>query len=345
MEEKEKSCRMEEWVAYFLAGIAATDPEDRLKVLQTTFMKAAENKDDEMTYRLLYIIYQAYHEAEGGIALETDRDFGKASLRAYTRHCDYLKGVYWQLPRGPFLRKTKLEIIRLWMRQWQRWACDFTDKGEEAIDAFHFLVSAYIGKTDGDQWEFSTSTAEKDDVLKFFRDHTDYRFIPEIAEKWLKMPDVPEEIKKIFIIARARNGGIPLIERDIKNAEMLKPLDIENRSEAALEFHKKFCSELAIIDDRIKQFIKELGAGLCSKAEKIEIDKIRLSNQKSEYEIVLSICYKKNDLPYSSASQIADDIHLFFSKYNRGRYVQITYILQEEEEWRIAGSDIVYFSQ
>lgn len=342
--EEGKGCRVEEWANYFLTAMTAS-PEERLKVLQKAFIMATENKDDEMACRLMNIIYDEYSKAEQKIADETDRGYGEASFRSYAKHCDYFRSIYWQLPRGPFLWQTKLEIIRLWMRQWQRYACDFTDKDEEAAVAFRFIISAYRGKADHDELAYSTSITEKDGVLKLFREYTDHHFTPEIADKWLKQPNVPEEIRKIFILARARNGGTELVERDIKNAEMLKPLDVENRSEAALEFHKKLCDELAIIDDRIKQFIKELGAGPCPKAEKIKIDEIRFSSRESVYEIVLSICYKKNDLPYSSASQMAADIHLFFRKYNRGRYVRITYVLREEEKRHIDGSDIVYFSQ
>ncbi len=354
-EKKEiRERRVEELANYFFAVASAVSPEERLKVLQKAFTVAADKEDDEMTNRLMDAVRQVYKDEEEAVAFKTDMDYGKAGLRAYTRYCDYLRIIYPQLPfvgaglgglRETPIPQTKSKITQLWMRQWQRYACDFTDKDGEAVDAFSFLLFIYTGVVyEGAKPSCYVSREEKENILKLFRDYTDYRFTPEIAEKWLKQPNVPEEIRKIFIIARARNGGTKLVERDMKNAEMLKPLDVEKRSEAALAFHKKFCEELAIIDDRVKQFIKELGTGPCPKAEKINIDEIRFSSRESVYEVILSIYYKKNYLPYSSASGMAADIHRFFKKYNRGHYIRITYILREEEIEHIHGSDIVYFS-
>ncbi len=277
-------------------------------------------------------------------------------MRAYSKNCDYFKDVYWQFPENlgrrsincsdlinyPTLIQTKLEIIRLWMRQWQRYACDFQDKDEEAIEAFRFLISAYTGKLEDDiEVSLYVSQDEKEGILKLFREYTDSSFTPEIAEKWLKQPNVPEEIRKIFRMAWIRNGGQELFDRCMKNAELLKPLDVENRSEAELEFCQKFFRELEKVGGRVQKLIKELKEGPCLKAEKFEAIFHKLDD------ITLHIHYKKEDLISDSVvRKFIQDIRSFVSQCKSGRYAEIWFILWGDQAQRdhVANfKEMVYF--
>ncbi len=357
MEEKKdgkNQKRIEDMANYFFIAAEAVSLEERLKFFQKAFMVTANREDDELASKLVDLIYNVYRtEEDNKVAGETDGDYGKASLRAYTRWCFYLKSIYWQLPycrvaycnSGP-LPKTKEKIVQLWMRQWQRWACDFTDKDQEAVNAFNFLVSAYYGDANDGMKDRCVSKGEREGIVKLFRDYTDHRFTPEIVEKWLRQADIPEEIQKIFIIARARNGGVKLLEQEIKNAELLKPLNVENSSEAALEFHKKFCKELAEIDGKVQKLAEELLVSLLNKALKIEPIFTNLEN------VILNIYFEEGELPWEvkkipnigQSIQIVEDISAFLSKRKRaGRCANILFSFWDGDSCRGNYKNVVYF--
>lgn len=217
MEEKEKSCHIDEWANYFLAALSSS-PEERLKVLQKAFLLAAEKEDDETAKKLLDFICKGYSDMEIAVALKTDQDYRMAGFRADAKCCDIFRSVYWQLPQNRLawiiLPKTKLEIIRLWMVRWRNYDCNpYIKDDKKAVDAFNFLISIYNDENGGEN------------ILQLFRKYTNYNLTPEIAEKWLAQPNVPEEIRKIFRIAWIRNGGQELFDRCMKNAEIVKSLE------------------------------------------------------------------------------------------------------------------------
>ncbi len=214
MEEKEKSCRIDEWANYFLAALSSS-PEERLIVLQKAFMLAVKKKDDETASKLMDFIRKGYSDMEIAVALQADCDYRMAGFRADAKCCEYLKNIYRLLPDDgiimPVLPKTKLEIIRLWMVRWRNYDYNpYIKDDQKAVDAFNFLISFYNHEN------------KKQSILQLFREFTDHNFPPEIVEKWLKMPDVPEEIRKIFRIAWIRNGGQELFDRCMKNAEIVR---------------------------------------------------------------------------------------------------------------------------
>lgn len=249
--------------------------EKRTEILKEMFLEAAKNHNDEAANELLKLIDKEYDLEERKIADETDKHYGNADIRANANFYGYLKNVYWDLPdkiktgeeRGCFypyhypihgstLLKTKVQIIKVCIGRWAGYSYGrryFEEVDEQSLEIFNFLVDAYSGRG-----KCYISKEEKEEILKLFREKTDYYFTPEIAEKWLKVPNVPEEIRKIFILARARNGGMKLAERDMKNAEILKPLDVEDRSEAALKLHKRLSAQIKKLDEKTKKLLGNL---------------------------------------------------------------------------------------
>ncbi len=333
--------------------------EKRTEILKEMFLVAAKNHNDEAANELLKLIGKEYDLEERKIADETDKHYGNADIRANANFYGYLKSIYWELPdriktgeeRGIFppyerypiygstLLKTKVQIIKAFIGRWAGYSYGrryFEEVDEQSLEIFNFLVDAYSGR--GKCYVFKE---EKEEILKLFREKTDYYFTPEIAEKWLKHPNVPNEIRKIFILARARNGGTKLIERDIKYAEMLKPLEVEKRSSAMLSFCQKFFGEAKEIDEKIKQLIKELSDGPCSKAENFEIIFHGLDD------ILLHIHYKEEDLISDSAvRKMIQDIRTLVLRPRSGRYAKIMFILWEGQDYHgnIGSlSETVYF--
>lgn len=220
---------------------------DRIASLKEVFLGMATMSDDIEASVLIRELHEEYRRQEQKIANATTRDYGMASVRAYDKICDYLMEVYRLLPRDPRkdLSHTKQLMIDFLIRHWQRYACDIIND-EKALSVFRFFLGVY--KLSGGETDAVAQRA----ILSAFHEYTDYHFTPEIAEKWLKMPDVPEELRKIFRIAWIRNGGQELFDRCMKNAEMLKPLEPEKRSKAAMEFHQKFCQDLKVVDDKLR---------------------------------------------------------------------------------------------
>lgn len=237
-------------------------PEERLNVFKEMFMMAAKNHNDEAASELLSLIGKEYQRKERKISDETYHHYGNADNRADADFCEYLRSIYWELPDkkkvserrqhsspyeyipeyGPALLQTKAKIIELWMKQWARYDYNtgqkcFKEVNKESLRAFRFLIAVYAPR--GKDWLKQPYESEdeikargrmvfkeeQDEIFKLFRETTDVYFTPEIAEKWLKMPNVPEEIRKIFRIAWIRNGGQELFDRCMKNAEIVKSLE------------------------------------------------------------------------------------------------------------------------
>ncbi len=231
--------------------------EKRMNIFKEMFLETAKNHNDEAAGELLNLIGKAYQLKEHKIADETDGHYGKAARRANADFCEYLRGIYWELPDrkevgekrqwsspyeyipeyGPALFKTKSKIIKLWMGQWSGYyegRKNFEEVNKESLQAFRFLIAVYapLGKDWLKQPYESEDEIkargrmifkeEKEEFLKLFREAIDDSFTPEIAEKWLAQPRVPEEIRKIFRIAWIRNGGQALFDRCMKNAELVK---------------------------------------------------------------------------------------------------------------------------
>ncbi len=220
-----------------LTGISS---ETRIEIFKNAFLKAARDYNDEAAYGLLGVIGEEYSFKEKKIAEETNKHYGDAVQRANLGFGDYLRNVYWELPdkeqinancsnyldrryRSTLLR-IKAYILRICVGQWASYydgrIC-FEEVNEKSRKIFSFLVNAYNG-LEGLEFRRYVSKEEQDEILKLFREKTNSFFTPEIAEKWLSLPNVPEEIRKIFRISWIRNGGQELFDRCMKNAEIVR---------------------------------------------------------------------------------------------------------------------------
>lgn len=154
------------------------------------------------------------------------------------------------------------------------------DTSEWCIDLFRFIVKAYTPKLQiplFDVIDYARTQGEdikklSDEEIenrgrerKVFRAEQDYieallrDRLKETGssgcEFWIKQPNLPAEIVKIFAIARIRNSGKDFIMRDIMNADALRKFEIENRSDGALEVLDSFCERLQEIDNAVNNLL------------------------------------------------------------------------------------------
>jgi len=257
--------------------------EDRLKTLKETFLQAAKNRNDEAAEKLVKLIGKAYSQKEKKIAEGPDGDhhLGKATNRAKRQLYDYLIDVYWQLPDAKVSRefncstmlRTKFCILEHIIQDWQTESSFGTLRDiEKSIKAFRFLIAAFRplskkrypheGESESEikargRW---VSQEEKDKILGLIRKY-DIGFKPEKLAEWLKQPYLPTEFKKALAIARTRNGGPKLTQKDIRNTELLEPFSPEERSSAAIDLYIQFGQKVVILDLKVQKLLEQMKSG------------------------------------------------------------------------------------
>lgn len=283
--------------------------KQKIKRLKDVFQIAVENNNDETAKALLVNIKEAY--------LRQKRT--KQEKSPYSECIDYLMEAYWQLPdmeqrhdvmsANPIMLQTKFWILE---RVASEWTTEIMPRKitEKSIAAFRFLIAAFspldkefYPKQRSGESKFElkargrrVSSKERDKILELIRKQ-DTGFTPEEIEFWMSQPYLPYQFVKTLAIARTRNGGIDRIGRqsciwreDIRNAKLLKPFSPEERTEAAIDLHKRHCKAIVNLDKKVKELLKRMKADKeWDKREKIGASEYTLGDIRIAYESLFEI--------------------------------------------------------
>lgn len=232
--------------------------EDRIRRIKEFFLSVAKVHNDKAALEWLALLEKAYIKPPASKWL--------ASFEL----CEHLQKLYWELPDrlvsdpikqldGPTLLETKRRIVQIIICDWK------PELNERSFSVYRFLMSAYhqlqdIYERQGgslDRGPYSCARMafpeEQKQIAHLIREHTDRCFKPEHLEQWLKQPYMSNEIKRILIIARARNGGVELVERDTRNAEIVALFEPEQRSPETVRFFRYLGKKIASLEKEIAE--------------------------------------------------------------------------------------------
>jgi len=265
--------------------LSAATPSERVKKVEEAFLFAVKTFNEEAAIKLLELLEEPYNSMK-----ETDwKEWTWEKIRA--AFSDRLRELYWELPDArqdgtryselerkdipvyeSALVKTKLWIVKEVFRDWSR------EINFKSWKAFRFLVAAYEPDSKEhpkrkDESEDETrargrrvSKEEQEGILKIVRENIGDYFKPENLTSWLQQPCIPFAIQKVLILARARNGGMDLIKRELRNNELvemlLQPLKPETCSKAALILAKtllaKTLADIAELDQKVATLLPRI---------------------------------------------------------------------------------------
>jgi len=291
-----------------------SNDQERIKKLKATFLLAIKNRNDKTALKLLTLIDKAIHEKERGIAEGSngDKHLGNASDRADRDFRDWLMQIYWQLPdkkscqnpKYPALLDMKSWILNQIAHDWQKPYGRFGQEGPKinpiSITAFRFLTAAFNSYPEGrhipqneSEFEFKArghyaSEEEKEKIMDLLRKY-DSDLKPEELEEWIKQSWIPYEFKRILAIARTRNGGRELWQKDMHNAELLEPLSPDKRTPAALDLFQRKCKIIAGMDQKVQKLINQMESKDYSGNREIRVAEYVLGEKKIIYNTIFEI--------------------------------------------------------
>lgn len=301
---------------YLIADQLLTDMPDekRIKKLKEVFILAVRIDNDEAAVKLLKLINKAYQEKEIAIAKgpQGNGHLGRAGQRAIYQFRDWLKEIYWQLPDMKSERQASRPVMRPTMLQTKLWILEqiidswepksryylrkaTRDPAEESLEAFRFLIAAFVPFSKNYQprpgeskFEIKArgrkvSEEERNKILELLRNQN-VVFTPEELEEWLKQPQLPFDFERTLAIARTRKGGAELWRADIRNAQLVKPLSPDGRTEAALDLHNQHCQLIAGVDQKVQELIAQMHTGSFGRAEEIGASEYVLGEIKLGYQ-------------------------------------------------------------
>jgi hypothetical protein len=125
-------------------------------------------------------------------------------------------------------------------------------------------------------------------ILELIRKH-DTRFKPEELVEWLEQPWIPHKFERILAIARTREGGPDLWQKDIRNTELLKSFSPDDRTEAAIDLYKRHCEIIAGLDEKVQGLFKRMRSDGLVKGEEIGGSEYVLGEEKVSYNNLFEI--------------------------------------------------------
>ncbi|MDP3785033.1 MAG: hypothetical protein Q8R12_03070 [bacterium] len=305
---------------------------ERLEKLEQFVFGAAKVHNDEACLELLKLLKRAYEFAAYDLAgteiveLKPYEQERRARDLAEEKFQAKLMELYCNLPdrrkvsqterRDTFCGEFKETLVG--SKQWilkeiaPHWA---EERNPKSIAAFRFLCEAYASKGR------AIYPKERENILQIVQERTGGWFKPEHLEEWLKETDVPQEIRKKLVIARARNGGVELAERDIRNAELLKKLNPGIRSKAALKLFESDCEEIMELDEAISKLLTPMREYVAD----------------NEIELVLGYNYMASiliHLPGNCPKDVSEEIfrrsceHIKKWQKNEGRRIELSFLVK-----------------
>lgn len=293
-------------------------PSERIVKLEEAFSFAAKSFNSEAALKLLELLKKTSQDK----SLKGERTWEKVEEDFRS----WLKEVYRQLPDKRKERKVYSDVteyeeaipeVKLWMLK-------EIARGEDE-DIINFLSAAYAPHSAErpiseciEYWEIkfhgrAVFQKEAEAILQILREKLQH-FPPVVIERMLFEKPLfsrgwPGAFQNAMIIARARNGGRELVQRDIRNAEFLQAFRLEERSQAALGTAKSFLGHLFRFDVSVQELKKEMQKGW-------SIDRAKIGE--SEYvdgEILLEYTEGLTDmtimvkLPEDCSEELGRDIH------------------------------------
>lgn len=282
-------------VVYLERLIASLSPAEKISALKDAFFMAADRHNDNATLDLLGRLKEAFGQEEYRIENgEKHPHLGNASARAREKFTDFLKEAFFKIPASEKIDERYSDSEKKWMPVFSRtlpktkefiwktvakqWTPDLT---LSSINAFNFLTAIYspIPKYrglyhDANEYERlaygrTTYSEEAKGISDFIQFWTDSIWESELVEQWLARPRIPKKIEQSLILAWARNGGRALVNRYIKFAKQLRSLDLEQRSQAALDLHDRLSLNIKGLDEMVKELISAMHSGSSYKADRI----------------------------------------------------------------------------
>ncbi len=337
--------------------------EERIEKLKRFFWLMSKHSNDKAAAEFLTFLEEAYRIKEENIAEGPggNKHLGNAHDRANRKFRDYLMEIYWQLSNvkraatgqhpkedelRPTMLKTKYWILEQIANDWRpkRNAGSITEK-EAGKKAFEFLVKVYNGITESNNSKnkFRTSyqlrlvsKKEKGKIIELIRS-CDSNFKPEELEEWMQDPNLPYDIEKTLAIARTRNGGPKLWQRDIQNAEILKLFSLDERTPTAIELYKKFGQEIANLDNEVKTLIAKMQKN--GWAEQDEIGASEYVTGIIKFELInLTAVIISVQLENGCPKELGDDIyeranrHIDEWEYRKEKKIQVELKVGEEKD-------------
>lgn len=242
-------------------------PSDRVAALAAFLLEAARWGNEQVAMQAFRWLEQAWEEwveecRRGYDGTEHKTFF--AGLRAnILERCIELYAAIPEDEEGyPTCRDVKVGIIQKVARTF--WESERTGT---SMRAFSFLIAMGYPVGKGNPVEghapdvrirFADKKVNKDECVAVeaaIREKVGQWGVADI-EHWFtdwNNPTVPSVVRDLFALARGRNGGRMLMQRDLEAHAFLRNLDCENRSPAALTAHGEYCMKLAAFDARFRK--------------------------------------------------------------------------------------------
>lgn len=261
----------------YLASLAlsALSPLTRKEAYANAFWAATEDDEDKTALEILRLLEDAFHEIEFQAAItDVGGNVRKVNRSAVSQKSDaafvrFLKDSYWLIPDKP-LTETRFYILQ---KVAAAWCPDVTNA--EVQDAFDFLMFAFnpsrARKKEPGVWENAslgkiTPPEVKKLILDLFglrsRVSSYFNADPDCLYIWIRRAkDQAPEIAEVLAIARAEAGGVKFVLQNARNAELLEPLRLEERSHAAIQALASVFRDIALVDQRISELIATMQQG------------------------------------------------------------------------------------
>lgn len=270
-------------------------PAERTRSLKDAFFMAANHHNDSAALDLLERLEDAFGLEE--YIIENDKESphqGNASMRSIEKFTAFLKEAFFKIPTSEKIDERYSDSEKKWMPVFSRtlpktkefiwktvakqWTPNLT---LSSINAFNFLMAIYspISKCrglyhDANEYERlaygrTTYLEETKGISDFIQFWTNSIWESELVEQWLARPRIPEKIEQSLILSWARNGGRALVNRYIKFAKQLRSLDLEQRSQAALDLHDRLSVNIVRLDETVKELISAMRSGTTHNAGKV----------------------------------------------------------------------------
>jgi hypothetical protein len=217
-------------------------PEERLEMAEGLLEAAISKRSDDDVITMLGLLYQATRSAQPF----SSAGEGRANRERFNLR---LEEIFWKLPfsepelyspysqhreRKGLLVKSRLFICRELIKEWT------VTEMPQSVHAFRRLIAMGWPATLEHQRQGESDVEmrarnrmifakEREGILAIAREHLatfatheEQREGPDaVFGPWLAHACVPDELRKLLVMARAKMGGFELTKRDIRNADIL----------------------------------------------------------------------------------------------------------------------------
>ncbi len=204
---------------------------------------------------------------------------------------DVRVGYYSVLPEAK--KKILQEITTYWM----------PELNSESVEAFRFLIAVFApldkkfplrpeeSEDEGMARGRRSTEEQRKWVIDIIQRHTGNKFSVHFLECWMQQMYVPAPILEVLLKARARNGGVSLAMRDIRNCKILAPFKPEERSPEAVKLMNQAGQYAAKMDKAVADILIALGVGWENRIIRDEESNEPIGRLEFEYGITSNIIF------------------------------------------------------